>query len=344
MAPEKISINKVALGISVGAVFSTVIMLAVLWLTTNNTMLIIWGLFLALLLFIWAAIFILIVRKKIDLFASAICRTLDDMMSDNIRPQQSSEETLFVKINHRLERLYSVLLENRNHAAEDRAKLQELISDISHQVKTPISNLKMANDLLLEQDMPDGKRLELLKATSGQLDKLDFLMQALIKTSRLEAGIIALSKTDCPIYGTLATALGSVLFSAEQRQIEVTVNCLEDLTVPHDTKWTGEALFNILDNAVKYTPQSGSIHINAERWEFYTKIDVVDNGKGIPESHQAEIFKRFYREEEVHNIDGIGVGLFLAREIITLQGGYIKVTSEANKGSTFSVFLPNEIR
>lgn len=108
----------------------------------------------------------------------------------------------------------------------------------------------------------------------------------------------------------------------------------------HDSKWTAEALFNLLDNAVKYTSAGGRISVSVEQWEMYVKLDVTDTGKGISESNQASVFRRFYREEEVHDQPGVGIGLYLAREIITRQGGYIKVVSEIGKGSTFSVFLP----
>ena len=116
-----------------------------------------------------------------------------------------------------------------------------------------------------------------------------------------------------------------------------TVNCPEGLTVFHDSRWTSEALFNLLDNAVKYTPAGGSMGVDVQDWEMYLKIDVTDTGRGIPEREQAAIFKRFYREESVHDVDGIGI-----REIITMQGGYITVTSEVGKGSTFSAFLPRK--
>lgn len=342
MTFNKLSINKIILGIGAGAAITTAIMLAILWLTTGNITTLLCGLLLAILLLFWATIFVVLVRKKMELFTIAICRTLDDMMSGNISKQNNDEvEMIFVKINHRLNRLYDVMLENRNQAKEERRKLQELVSDISHQVKTPIANLKMANDLLLGHDIEEDKRQELLKAMGGQLDKLDFLMQAMIKTSRLEAGVVSLTKTLCPIYGTLAAALGGILLNAEKKRLHVKVDCPEDLTVPHDIKWTGEALFNILDNAVKYTPEGGNINVTVEKWEFYTKIDIEDSGKGISENHQGSIFKRFYREEEVHDTEGIGIGLYLTREIITMQGGYIKVKSQTYKGSTFSIFLPN---
>lgn len=208
-----------------------------------------------------------------------------------------------------------------------------------HQVKTPIANLKMINNTLLENEVPPQKQKEFLTAQASQLDKLDFLMQAMIKTSRLETGVISLEQRQQPIYDTLAAALGGILLNAEKKQIDVQVECPEHLDARHDRKWTSEALFNILDNAVKYTPAGGQIRVSVEGWEMYVKIDIADTGIGISEQHQGTVFKRFYREDAVHDVDGIGIGLYLAREIVTLQGGYIRVASEVGKGSTFSVFL-----
>ena len=122
----------------------------------------------------------------------------------------------------------------------------------------------------------------------------------------------------------------------------MSVDCPEDLTVSHDSKWTSEALFNLLDNAVKYTPAGGKIAVSVVLWEMYVEIKVTDTGKGISESNQAAIFRRFYREEEVHEQQGVGIGLYLAREIVTRQGGYIKVVSEPGKGSEFSIFEKKE--
>lgn len=136
--------------------------------------------------------------------------------------------------------------------------------------------------------------------------------------------------------------MSGIVYGAEKKDISVTVDCRSDLRLLHDSKWTVEALFNLLDNAVKYTPVGGKISVSAEQWEMYVKLDVADTGKGISESNQASVFRRFYREEEVHNKPGVGIGLYLAREIITMQGGYIKVVSEIGKGSTFSVFLPSK--
>lgn len=342
MTAEKLSMKKIYIVIGIGLAVTAAAMLAALYLLTDSVKVVLYGLLFTSIITVWIAIFIYLVRKKLTVFSSEICRTLDGMMNGKIELRQNNEEeTLFTKINYRLIRLYETMQEHNRHIAEEKADLQGFISDTSHQVKIPIANLKMVNATLLEQNVPEDKRREFLRAMDGQLSKLDFLMQAMIKMSRLEAGVITLEKKDSSVYETLAAALGGILLHAESKNIHVSVDCPEDLTVSHDRKWTTEALFNILDNAVKYTQEGGYIKVTAECWEMYLKIDIADTGKGISESRHAEIFKRFYREAEVHSVEGIGIGLYLAREIITMQGGYIKVTSEVGKGTTFSIFLSN---
>ena len=341
MNDSKLSIKHAcAAGAAFLGLLSAAAITAAFLFTRNST--IVWlGLLFILLVFACAALFVAFLHWKLVLFSDSLCQTIDDMLNGAAAPQVCEEENLFYKINHRLVRLYEVMWENQESIVKERADLQELISDISHQVKTPISNLKMVNATLLEQPMPEEKRREFLQASSGQLEKLDFLMQAMIKTSRLETGVISLDRKIQPLYDTLAAALGGILLNAERKHIHVSVDCPEDIILPHDRKWTSEALFNILENAVKYTPAGGTIRVSVQSWEFYVKIDITDSGKGIAENRQGIIFKRFYREEEVHDIEGIGIGLYLAREIITMQGGYIKVTSTVGCGSTFSVFLPH---
>lgn len=340
---RKLSIHKACLFLGVLLLLATgFISVAVYVLTRNITA--VWYVFLfSLFVSLGVICFVMLIRRKLVEFSDAFCVMLDDMLSGSEQLRQTAEEeSLFYKINFRLVRLYEVMQENKNSIAKERADLQELISDISHQVKTPIANLKMINSTLTEQEVPAQKQKEFLAAQAGQLDKLDFLMQAMIKTSRLETGVISLEKKQQPIYDTLAAALGGILLNAERKQIDVRVDCPEHLEACHDRKWTGEALFNILDNAVKYTPEDGQIRVQAEGWEMYLKIDISDTGIGIPERHQGTIFKRFYREEAVHDVEGIGIGLYLAREIISLQGGYIRVASQVGKGSVFSVFLPRK--
>ena len=337
---RKFSINKACILLGILLLLAVGVVSAAIYLLTENITAVGYVFLFSVFVLLCVICFVTLIRRKLVMFSDSFCGQMDDMLSGDImQPKQTiEEESLFYKINYRLGRLYEVMQENKNNIAKERADLQELISDISHQVKTPIANLKMINNTLLENEVPPQKQKEFLTAQASQLDKLDFLMQAMIKTSRLETGVISLDQKQQPVYDTLAT-LGWILFNAEKKQIDVQVECPEHLDARHDRKWTSEALFNILDNAVKYTPAGGQIHVSVEGWEMYVKIDIADTGIGISEQHQGTIFKRFYREDAVHDVEGIGIGLYLAREIVTLQEGYIRVASEIGQGSTFSVFL-----
>ena len=330
---RKFSINKACILLGILLLLAVGVVSAAIYLLTENITAVGYVFLFSVFVLLCIICFVTLIRRKLVMFSDSFCGQMDDMLSGDImQPKQTiEEESLFYKINYRLGRLYEVMQENKNNIAKERADLQELISDISHQVKTPIANLKIINNTLLEK--------EFLTAQASQLDKLDFLMQAMIKTSRLETGVISLDQKQQPVYDTLATALGWILFNAEKKQIDVQVECPEHLDARHDRKWTSEALFNILDNAVKYTPAGGQIRVSVEGWEMYVKINIADTGIGISEQHQGTIFKRFYREDAVHDVEGIGIGLYLAREIVTLQEGYIRVASEIGQGSTFSVFL-----
>ncbi|MEY8316760.1 HAMP domain-containing sensor histidine kinase [Oscillospiraceae bacterium 50-58] len=289
----------------------------------------------------WLFLLTLCFAKRLSQFTSDLCQTMDSMITGGQEPARAEDrETIFARISYRLSRLYGILQENRRKVDQERRELQTLVSDISHQVKTPVANLKMVTDTLLAKPVTEQERRDFLQGIRSQTDKLEFLVQSMGKASRLETGAITLEKKDVPLLDTLAQAMSGIVYSAEQKGISVEVQCPEDLRVSHDSKWTAEALFNLLDNAVKYTPAGGKISVSVEQWEMYVKLDVADTGRGIPESRQAAIFRRFYREEEVHDQPGVGIGLYLAREIISRQGGYIKVTSEVGRGSTFSVFLP----
>lgn len=324
-----------------GVVLTMMAVCAVLYLLTGDVLIPLSGIIFTVCTLVWVVILMRLMSKRLSKFTFDLCQVIDRMIDGDEELRWGDDsETLFARINHRLMRLYEILYDNRKQAAEERLKIQRLVSDISHQVKTPVSNLRMVTDTLLTKPVTEQERAEFLYGISTETDKLDFLFQALIKTSRLESGAICLEKTDGLIYDTLAQAMSGIVYSAEKKAIDVTIHCPEDLYLLHDRKWTTEALFNLLDNAVKYTKEGGRITVSVEQWEMYVKIDVSDTGKGIAESRQASVFQRFYREEEVHDEQGVGIGLYLAREIITRQGGYMKLVSEVGKGSTFSVFLP----
>lgn len=280
-------------------------------------------------------------RQQAD-FANEICASLDALM-DGREPEDYApyEDSQISKVQERLLGYYELVQESRRQSEDDKQNIQELVSDISHQVKTPVANLLMFTDILKRHELSAEKRAEFLATMEAQVEKLDFLMQSLIKMSRLEAGTFALHMETGSLHETIAQAVSGVWTKAAQKNISIDVQCDSQMTVNHDVKWTAEALFNLLDNAVKYTPEGGNIRVSVRPWQFFTRIDISDTGMGIAAGHYHDVFKRFYRAQEAANTEGVGLGLYLARGIITRQKGYISVKSEIGKGTTFSVFLLN---
>ena len=267
--------------------------------------------------------------------------TLDRMLDDAIRgdfQESLYDESRLSALETRMAHyLSSNTVSARNLAAEKDA-IKTLIGDISHQTKTPIANLLLYAQLLAEQDLPPESRAY-VSALEGQAEKLRFLIDALVKTSRLESGVLAMTPKRHGLQQLLEDAAAQAAPRAEAKGITLTVEPT-DLSARFDPKWTTEALYNLVDNAVKYTPTGGSVTLRAVGYELFCRIDVTDTGPGIPEAEQAKIFQRFYRSPAVSGEEGVGIGLYLARQIAAGQGGYLKVTSRPGQGSTFSLFLP----
>ena len=220
---------------------------------------------------------------------------------------------------------------------KEKEKIKTLISDISHQTKTPISNLILYSELIEEEDLSEDMRSN-VEAIKQQAEKLEFLIKSLVKLSRLENGILNLSPRKEEIQPMLQDIYEQYISKAMGKNLELNIEKTTSKAT-FDRKWTTEALGNIVDNAIKYT-NSGEINIKVHEYEIFTRIDISDTGIGISESEQAEVFLRFYRSQLVHNDEGVGIGLYLTREIISSEGGYIKLTSELGVGSTFSVYIP----
>lgn len=282
-------------------------------------------------------------RRQVSEFADDLCRTLDDLIAGReIEGYHPYEDSLTAKVQGKLMQYYDLMSEGKRRSQKDKQTIQELVSDISHQVKTPVANLRMFIGILQEHRMTEEKRQEFLAMMAGQINKLDFLMQSLIKMSRLETGTFALQMENASLYDTIAQAVSGVWKKAEQKDIQIDVDCGSDVMACHDLKWTAEAFGNILDNAVKYTPEGGSIWVKVRPWQFYTRVDITDTGIGIPKEHYHDVFKRFYRAQEAAAQEGVGLGLYLAQGIVTRQRGYISVKSKAGEGTTFTVYLLSE--
>ena len=279
-------------------------------------------------------------RRQVSLFADDLCETLDALLSGR-QPEkyQPYEDSLTAKVQGKLMQYFDIMSEGKRQSQQDKQVIQSLVSDISHQVKTPIANIKMFTNILQQHQLPPEKQAEFLRTMEGQIDKLDFLMQSLIKMSRLETGTFVLHPQEGRLADTIALAMSAVWAKAEAKEISLSADCDSSICVQHDPKWTAEALGNILDNAIKYTPPGGSVTVSVRPWQFYTRVDIADTGIGIAEDHYNDIFQRFYRDPQVASQEGVGLGLYLANGIITRQKGYISVKSKVGKGSTFSAYL-----
>ena len=280
------------------------------------------------------AVIVMYVRTSRTL--DRIDRMLDQAIESTPAEDEFSEEKLS-KIEAKLYRFINMGKMDRQQAMQEKDSIKELISDISHQTKTPVANILLYTQLLEEQGNLGEKERELLFRISSQTEKLDFLIQSMIKLSRLENGIITVT----PKKDSVEELLREVDFGpATAKGISVSMENTPGLAAMFDRKWTAEALGNLVDNAVKYTSSGGHVRVSSKAYEMFICIEVADNGMGIAPDEITKIFQRFYRSQQAADEKGVGVGLYLAREILRKQGGYIKVSSKPGQGSVFSVFLP----
>lgn len=275
-------------------------------------------------------------QKKTKYTIETIENMLDAAM-DGSFTETAFDESKLSALETKFAHYLSASETSSHNLALEKDRINSLIADISHQTKTPIANLLLYSELLKEEELSVSARTN-VEAIYSQSEKLRFLIDALVKLSRLENGIITLS----PQHTSLQSMLQNITeqYSAKATEKGLSLHLQDtDISATFDPKWTTEALANIVDNAIKYT-EAGTITISVTSYEMFVKIDITDTGVGISESEQPKIFTRFYRSASTREQEGIGIGLYLARQIISGEGGYIKVTSISGKGSTFSVFLP----
>jgi signal transduction histidine kinase len=234
-------------------------------------------------------------------------------------------------------------LEQSEHKSKaDRESVLSLMSDVSHQLKTPLASLTLHLDLTGDPSHTEEERTAFLSECKKQTEKIGWLTDALLKIARLETGLITVKKIPADLAQTARDAVSDLAAQAAARGLELTTRLPDSLEFSHDPVWTKEALCNILDNAVKYT-ETGSIIVTLEQGPIYARIDIADTGVGLAAEEYAKVFTRFYRirGHETQRVDGTGLGLTIAREIMRRQGGNITVTSVPGNGSVFSVFLQN---
>lgn len=268
-----------------------------------------------------------------------VMQNLDAMLDAAINgtfTEENIDETMFSVVENKLGRYLADSELSARNVAEEKEKIKTLIADISHQTKTPVANLLLYSDLLKEQALSSEAK-EYVEKIHEQADKLHFLISSLVKMSRLETGIVSLVPAWEDVGDVVEFVCGQLEPKAVGKGLVLTAS-EGNAKAYFDKKWTTEALLNIVDNAIKYTGE-GSVTLRIKEYEMFVCIEVEDTGIGITEEEQTSIFGRFYRSDTVKNEEGVGLGLYLARQIISGEGGYIKVKSKPGEGSVFGVYL-----
>ncbi|MBE6852828.1 MAG: HAMP domain-containing histidine kinase [Ruminococcus sp.] len=266
-------------------------------------------------------------------------KRLDSMLDkaiDGSFTESCFDESQLSYIENKMWRYLSTSEISARKTAEEKAKIKTMISDISHQTKTPVSNIMLYSELLSECELSDDSK-NYAGMIYAQSEKLSFLITSLVKLSRLETGIISLLPKQNDILPMLRDIVLQAKAKAEEKGLSLTLECDDEKAV-FDEKWTNEAIWNIVDNALKYT-DNGGVKITVKEYEMFVCVRISDTGCGISEAEQAQVFSRFYRSENSSMKEGVGIGLYLARQIISSEKGYIKLASEVGRGTTFSVFL-----
>ena len=230
----------------------------------------------------------------------------------------------------------------KERLAEEENSTKALITDISHQLKTPLASIKMSHELSLASDLSEEERQSFMETETREILKMEVLLDELVKLSRLENRMIQIKCEKCSMKKTISEAVSQIFIKANSKHIEICVEMENDVETLHDHKWTVEALVNILENAVKYSPPETTVNICVSCLVNHVLIRVEDEGIGIPEGELHEVFKRFYRGSNAKKDvkEGAGVGLYLARCIIEQQGGSIVAKRKSGKGTIFQIMLP----
>lgn len=238
-------------------------------------------------------------------------------------------------------------------ASREKEETKTLVTDISHQLRMPVAALRASLDVLKEPSLAETERREFLGQSVEQAQRLSELLEALIQISRMETGVIKVHREMAPIFETILQSVNRIYPKADEKQIEIILSEenweegeLRTLAIPQDRKWLSEALINILENAVKYSPQGSRIAIRLERRTTFLRLEIEDEGIGVARSERSRIFQRFYRgsAKQVQQESGSGVGLYLTREIMEQHNGTIYVrNSGSGAGSVFVLQLPYEI-
>lgn len=284
-------------------------------------------------------------KKEIQASQWEIAEAVEDIFQGEGKLNLDSSNPVY----ETLERLDSHTQSVLRKAQGEKEKTKEMVTDISHQLKTPIAALKSCFEVLEDETLTDKERREFEKRMEKQLQNLEQLSAVLVNISRMEAGLIDISLKNGKIFETILAAVNGIWEKADEKAIEIEMDIceeMENLEIMHDSRWLKEAILNILENAVKYSEPNTNIVIAVKKWVNFLRIEIADEGVGIPKKEYHKIFQRFYRGENeyVQKEEGSGVGLYLTRKIVDAHKGMVFVERKERKqqGSVFVIQLPYE--
>ncbi|MCM3634056.1 sensor histidine kinase [Paenibacillus camelliae] len=228
------------------------------------------------------------------------------------------------------------LSEQSEYLLRDKERMSEAISDISHQLKTPLTSMGVMLDLLKQPNLPHDKQKEFLKYMQQQLERLEWLITSLLKLSKLEAGTVLFQSERVKLAELVQRALSPIEIPIEIKNINIVLEGDTDLTLDVDKKWTIEAILNVVKNAVEHTPHGGTITLTLSRNELYTALIVADTGSGIAKEDIPHLFKRFYRGKQASE-SSVGIGLAMSYHILQAQKGVIEVHNGLQLGAVFTL-------
>lgn len=281
-------------------------------------------------------------RKRTDDLLESLTLLIESLVDTRAAtPFPEDEDTLLSRMQHQLLKLRAILKSHLELLDGEKSRIQSLVSDIAHQIKTPIAAARAYCELLREDGLSDAERQDRLNTLQNALDKLTFLTEDLIQLSRLEGGLIQLDSKPVDLGQLLLAAIKQIYPRAREKQLDLQYVPSPSPAIHADARWTAEAIVNILDNAVKYTPPQGRIALTISDLPSYVRLDVFSSSPMIPEAEQAKVFARFYRGSASSGQEGVGIGLYLAREIMVRQEGVIRLKAQPD-GNTFSLFFPRE--
>lgn len=266
---------------------------------------------------------------------------LDEIISRTPITYPDTKDNMISKIAHQSRCIEEMINYEVNQSKAENESIKSLITDMSHQLKTPLASIIMYVELLESEGLDDKKKKDFINKIKLQTSKVNWIVASLIKMSRLEYNIINFNVSPTYIKETLVESISAVFIKAMEKNIEINLIPFEDKLLLHNRRWTVEAIVNVLENAIKYSEKNTKIIISIEELQLYTVIKIVDEGIGIRESEYNKIFSRFYRSKDVEDKDGTGIGLYLTRLILEKEQGAISVKSKINKGSCFRILLQN---